>query len=120
MSHKKIIIATIIFLLISSIYMDYRETLQENLNYQKNWWSASFDDPTGNNLSFTIANHSSNTKFHWEVSSNEKTLVSGNVSLAKGNQKDIELNTANLGNSRMTVTITADDHTQEELNKTLK
>ncbi len=119
MSNKKIIFATIIILFLSSIFLDYRETLQENPNYQKNWWSASFDDPSGESIAFAIDNHSSAGNFHWEVSLDKKNLISGDVNVANGNRKDIPLNISELGGGKIAVTVTANGNNKEELDKTL-
>ena len=89
MNQKKIISFLIIFLLISFFYLAYVEKKQADLNYQKNWWVLSFDNPNDNSLDFVIENHSSKNNFHWEVLSDTDKIKEADINIVKGNSAKI-------------------------------
>lgn len=92
-NNKKIIIATIFLILVSSIYLSWTEKNQADLDLGKNWWALSFTDPRSSDLSFSIENHSNGGSFHWTVLTAGKTkLKEGDATIKKGEVADINLN----------------------------
>lgn len=80
MSHKKIIAAIIIFLIISFGYLSF--VCQKKLA-SAHWWSLSFVNPTGENINFAIDNRGSKKDFHWEVLSGQEMLGKGDIVVEK-------------------------------------
>ena len=123
MNQKKIILFLILFLIISFSYLAYVEKKQANLNYQKNWWVLSFDNPKDNTLNFSIENHSSKTNFHWEVLAEQDKIKEGDASIVKGATKNInlsEINIKDFENKKISVKVSADNEMKEIYKNFLK
>ncbi|MFA4817365.1 MAG: hypothetical protein WC608_01410 [Parcubacteria group bacterium] len=84
MNSKVLVIFTIIFFLVSALFLAYTESRQSDENFQKDWWVLSFNDPKNGDLNFTIENHSQKSSFHWELISGTDTISEGDVKIAKG------------------------------------
>jgi hypothetical protein len=113
---RKIIFFTIIILLFSFFYLAYTEKKQADLNYQKNWWILSFDNPKDNTLNFSIENHSNKNNFHWEVLADGNIIKEAAISASRGVTKDIDLSDINikdLENKKISVKVSADGETKE-------
>ena len=117
MNQKKIISFLIVFLFISFFYLAYVEKKQADLNYQKNWWVLSFDNPKDNTLNFSIENHSNKTNFHWEVMADGNILKEGDLVIIKGGKElrseASELSSLSLENKKISVKVSADGEMKE-------
>ncbi|MFA5776841.1 MAG: hypothetical protein WC906_00110 [Parcubacteria group bacterium] len=112
---KKIIIALIIFLILSFGFLAYAETRQASPQSQ-NWWVIYFANPKNDNLNFVIENNSDQTKFHWAVLSDKDILKEADVEIAKGAKKEINLTKSdfgNLSNKKISITVVADNEKKE-------
>lgn len=86
---KKIILASIALSFICFSYLAYSENQQQDYNYGKSWWTTYFVDPKGEDLSFVVENHSSETAFHWEISLDKAIVAKGDVKLNVGEKKTV-------------------------------
>jgi len=93
---RTIVIFTIIFFLVSALFLAYSEKQQSDENFQKDWWVLSFNDPKSADINFTIENHSQKTSFHWELISGTDTLSEGDAKIAKGSTWTSNVQTNNL------------------------
>lgn len=90
MQQKIIIAFTVLFFIISSAYLFSVSDRKQDLNLNKNWWVAYFENPTDNSLNFTIENYTDNQDFSWELLSNKKVVTSGQEAIPSGETKKIE------------------------------
>lgn len=90
MQQKKIIFFLIVLFVAGSAWLSYASYKFVDPNVGKNWWTISFESPTGKNLDFMIENHSDSTDFHWAVLGVQK-LQEGDEKIAKGETKHIPI-----------------------------
>lgn len=95
----KIIYSILLLFILSSFFLFWKNDQGLNPDYQKNWWSVYFAYAKNADLSFVIENHSANNNFSWEIISEKDTLKKDNVSVARGEKKNIELDLSNLTNN---------------------
>lgn len=109
-NNKKIIFAILLLFLISAVYLSWTEKKQADFNLDKNWWSLSFDNPKGSNLSFTIENHSNESNFHWEIILGDNKAKEGDVNVIKGFAWTLDAQAnmpeTNLDNKKVTISAT--------------
>lgn len=89
MNEKRIIIAIVIFMIVSFLFLAYNEKKQQDPDYQKDWWAVYFIDPKSNSLSFVIENHGNSPEFHWQILKNKKVAEEGDVNIKKGSSVNI-------------------------------
>jgi hypothetical protein len=94
----KIIIFILILFIASSVFLFWQSDQGLDPDYQKDWWAVSFSDAQSADLSFTLENHSANNNFSFEIISGKDSIKKGDVVVARGEKKDIELNLSNLKN----------------------
>jgi hypothetical protein len=109
---SKIIIFVVSLFVVSSVFLFSVNNKYLNSNYQTTWWSAYFENPKGEKLNFVIENHSDKSDFEYRVLSGEDILKSENVSVAKGEIKNIRLNLENL-DKKTTIRIFSGDEKRE-------
>jgi hypothetical protein len=91
-----IVICTIIFFLVSALFLAYTENHQSDENFQKDWWVLSFNDPKNTDVNFIIENHSQKSSFHWELISGTEIISEGDAKIAKGSAWKSNVQTDNL------------------------
>ncbi len=101
------------FILISFFYLALLEKKQQDLDWQKNWWSLYFNSPKGNGLDFTIENHSESENFHWEVYLEKSKSYEGNSTIPKGDKKSILVNSLGLNDKKVVIKVTSNDKNKE-------
>lgn len=111
----KIISLILVLFVISSVFLFWKSDQGLNPDYQKDWWSVSFAYAKNTDLSFVIENHSANNNFSWEIISEKETLQKGEIIVARGEKKNIEIDLSNLKN-KITVRI-SDGKTSQEIYK---
>lgn len=84
MKKNSIIISFAVLMFLSFFYLAFTENRQADLDYQKDWWILSFQDPTGQDVNFTIENHSNQSNFHWEILRGSEKLEEKDVEILKG------------------------------------
>lgn len=94
----KIISLILALFIISSIFLFWKNERGLNPDYQKDWWAISFQDAQNDNLSFAIENHSTNNNFSFEIISGKDTLKKGDLIVARGEKKNIQIDLNNLTN----------------------
>jgi|GEM_PF-743299 len=110
MQQKKLIIFIIILFLISSAYLFFIN--EKHLNSGKDWWAVYFVEVKNQNLDFVIENNTDKNEFKFEVLSDENVLKSENVSVFKGEIKNIGLNLENLG-KKITIKVYSGEEKRE-------
>jgi hypothetical protein len=113
----KIISFILILFALSSVFLFWKNDQGLNSDYQKDWWAISFQNAKNSDLSFGIENHSLNNNFSWEVISGKDTLQKGNVSVARGEKKNIEVDLSNLTNK--IIIRVSDEKSSQEIYKNL-
>lgn len=91
----KIIGFLIFFFVLSSAWLFEKNALGLNPDYKKDWWVIYFQEARGNNLSFVLENHSTSRDFRWEVISDDVLFQNGEVQVASGGKKNIEIELKN-------------------------
>jgi hypothetical protein len=104
MPQKTIIIAIISLLVISFISLAYIENLAKDPDINKDWWVLSFQEPHGNNLDFTIENHSNSDNFTYTVSQNNTPINRESISIPKGETRNITVNQVLDTDTKTTIT----------------
>lgn len=112
MNSRIIVIFTVIFFLASALFLAYTENRQSDENLQKDWWILSFDNPKGDDLNFTIANHSQKTSFHWELISGTNKIQEGDAKIAKGSTWTSNVQADNL-TGKITIRVTSGEDKKE-------
>jgi hypothetical protein len=100
-----IIISTLLFFLVCGFFLVYTQTKQMNLANAKTWWTAYFQDPKSEDLSFDIENHSSSNSFHWEADSGNNILSQGNETIPNNQTKKIPLSNLDSQNQKIIIMI---------------
>jgi len=118
MNNRIIILTTIVFFLISGIFLSAVERKQADLN-SKNIWMLYFADPKSDSLDFTLENHSKSLNFHWTVLSDKTTLREGDITISNGQTKTIPLSIADTQNKKITVSVTDANNNKKEIYKNL-
>lgn len=111
----KIIYFILILFVLSSFFLFWKSDRGLDPDYQKDWWSVYFAYAKNTDLSFTIENHSANNNFSWEIISEKETLQKGEVSAARGEKKNIEIDLSNLKNK--IIIRVSDGKTSQEIYK---
>ena len=84
MKNNIIILATILFFILSASSLAWIEKKQSNENEGKDWWALYFTEPKSDSLNFVIENHSNENNFHWEISYGGDKIKKGNSNIKKG------------------------------------
>lgn len=103
-------------MLFSFIYLSYRETQLANIENQ-NLWMLYFENPKNNSLNFAIENHSQSTNFHWKISLEKDEIKNGDIAINQGQTKIIPVNTPQIENKKITITITDSENKVKEIYK---
>lgn len=112
MQQKKIILFSIILFIAASAWLSFASHNFIDPNVGKNWWALSFADPSAQNLDFTIANHSNQSKFHWEVLKNNQKLKEGNMTIQKGANQNVTLE-ENFTGGKFIINVTTEQEKRE-------
>ncbi len=105
--------------LFSAIWLSHISQKQMDPDYQKNWWTLSFDDPKDNSVNFVIANHSSQKTFHWKIMINKKTIKEGDLEVETGKTRTVPVSSANIKDSKITISVTDQENNKKEIYKKL-
>lgn len=116
MSQKNIIIATIALLALSFVSLAFIEQRAKDPNLNKDWWALYFQDPHGNDLDFTIENHSDSNNFTYEISRDNSALVHESVMILKGESKDIAVDQVNT-DKKTIISVWTDSKDKKEIYK---
>lgn len=100
-------------LILSSAYLFNVSEKKQALDINKNWWVASFENPTDNSLDFTIENYTANNNFSWEVFSKKDRLDSGIETIDSGKSKKIHYTTNTQAGDQIIIRITANQESKE-------
>lgn len=112
MQQKKIILFLIVLFIASSAWLFHASDKLTDPNAGKNWWALSFNEPTSQNLDFTIENHSDQTVFHWEVLQNNQKIKEGDEKIDKGASLNVTPD-ENLSTGKITINVTAGEEKKE-------
>ena len=120
MNNKTIIFGTIIFLLLSFVFLSVIEIKQSNIN-AKNIWTLYFSEPKNESLDFTIENHSQNKVFHWQILLDKIVVTEGDSTVALGDIKTIPIpkDDIDLSNKKITISVTDINNNKKEIYKNL-
>lgn len=113
MNNKKIFAFLIIFLIASFFYLAYIEQKQQDLDYQKNWWTLYFEDPKIDNLNFVIENHSDNDNFHWEVFKDKEKIEENDIGISKGRKASVDLSAIISDKGKMAIIVSGNNEKKE-------
>lgn len=116
MSNKTIIIAIMTILAVSFINLSVIEERAADPTLDKNWWALYFQDPHGDNLDFTIENHSNKTDFTYEIASKDVPVLHESVTIPKGESTNIHVDQT-AGNTKTTITVRTDAKDKKEIYK---
>lgn len=109
MKKYSIILTVMITLVASMLLLAQIENKQRTDN--QNFWSVYFVNPLGNNNDFVIENKTPNTQtFHYEITSNEDSPDSVDVTIEKNTTKTIEIKETK---KPITITTTLDKDKKE-------
>lgn len=95
---QKIIYFILALFILSSVFLFWKNEQGLNPDYQKDWWSVYFAYATNTDLSFVIENHSIQNNFSWEIISGQDSIKKGDLTIARGEKKNIEIDLSNLKN----------------------
>ena len=110
MSSKIIIIATIIFLIVSFSVLFVIETKNHDYDYKKSGSVVYFENPRDNSLDFTIENHEGEkSEYNYEISIDEKKISDNKIEIEKGAVQKIYPIIDLEKSARVTIEVTADD-----------
>lgn len=104
MNSRTIVICTVVFFLVSALFLAYSENRQSDENFQKDWWVLSFNDPKNADVNFTIENHSQKSSFHWEIISETDKISEGDAKITKGSTWTSNVQVNNLA-GKITVSV---------------
>ena len=110
---RKIIIFIIFLFVLSSAYLLWTAKNFNNPDYQKNWWALYFENPKSDNLNFVIENHSDKTNFHYVISSGSDKIEEKDVSINKGEIKNIKPALAKTSAGKVTVQVILEENKKE-------
>lgn len=119
---KKIILLIVAMFLLSSLWLSYISQKQMNPDYQKDWWTLSFDSPKSSSLDFVITNHSKGSNFHWQLLAGTTSLKEGDVSLQPGQNKTVSISpevAASNSDKKNTIIVTDAKKSVKEIYKNL-
>lgn len=112
MSNKTIILSIISFLLVSFLFLAWSEKKQADLN-SKDIWMIYFQNPKNKSLDFTIENHSNDTDFSYEILKDKDTVKKENISVKKGESKNIELSIPPIEKAKITIVVQTEKEKKE-------
>jgi hypothetical protein len=112
---SKLIYSILLLFVLSSIFLFWKSDQGLNPDYQKDWWSVYFAYAKNTGLSFIIENHSANDNFSWEIISGKDTIKKSDVAVARGEKKNIEIDSSNLTNK--IIVRVSDGKTSQEIYK---
>ena len=114
MNNKTIIFSTIIFLLLSFVFLAIVEKKASDPNNQ-NIWMLYFDNPQDQSIDFKIENHSTNVSFHWQVTADKTIIKEGNaiISLSETKNIPVSISIPELAGKKITISVTSDGKTKE-------
>jgi hypothetical protein len=104
--YNLIITSTLGLFIIFGLFLAYTETKSMDLANAKTWWTAYFQNPKSNDLSFTIENHSATNLFHWELVSGNSSPTQGDETIANNHIKNISVTQSPDLNQKITIIIT--------------
>lgn len=117
MQQKKLITFLIILFAISSAYLFYVAKNYNDPNYNKNWWVLYFENPKSDGLNFVIENHSDKTNFHYVISANNDKIEEKDISINRGEVKNIPVQNFasqnNVTGKKITVQVISEDQKKE-------
>jgi hypothetical protein len=106
MQQRKIILFLIVLFILSSSFLLYTAKNFNNPDYNKNWWAVYFENPKTSDLNFVIENHSYQNTFHYVVLAGSDKIDEKDVSLMKGETKNIKPKNINpQENRRVTIQV---------------
>jgi hypothetical protein len=111
-NNKSIIFSSVLFLLVSFLFLAFVEKKEADLN-TKNVWMIYFENSKDNSLNFEIENHANNSNFHWEILANKDSLKAGDITVAKGLTKKIPVIMEGMQNKKFTVIVTSGENKKE-------
>jgi len=112
MSSKIIIIATILFLIISFSILFIIETKNHDYDYKKSWSVVYFDNPRDNSLVFTIENHQGEKlEYNYDIFVNDKKVKADKTEIEKGAKQKIVpiLDLEKKGGAKISIEVSAKD-----------
>lgn len=112
MKEKYIILATVVMLLASFVFLSFYEQKQSDIN-TKNIWVIYFTDPKSTSLDFAIENHSDKSNFHWKVLEGKNVLNEGDTVTANGKTSSIPVATPQAQGKKLIISVTSGNDTKE-------
>lgn len=97
----------------SFAYLSWVEKKQQDLDYNKNWWSIYFDNPKNDSFDFFIENHSNVENFHWEVYVEKNKTYESDIALPKGETKKFPITVSDIKDKRITIRVSGNDKIKE-------
>jgi hypothetical protein len=116
MSHRNIILTTILLLVISFISLSFIERRDMHPDNSKNWWVLAFADPHGSETDFIIENHSDSTRFSYEILADSTKVQDGTVEISKGETKTISTN-HEVTDQKITIIVQTSEGDKKEIYK---
>lgn len=114
LSEKNLIILFCFLFTVSATFLFWQNKRELDPNFEKSWWTLSFTQPENqNSLAFTIANHSPNTSFHYQISANKTILSTSTIEVRTGTSEIITPSIVPDRSSRTSIIVTTDTGEQE-------
>ncbi len=112
MSNKSIILSLILFLVLSFAYLAYTETKQQSPASQ-DWWVVYFANPKDESLDFVIENNIDQSKFHYEIATDEDKLKEEDIAINKGEKKEVPVEIRNAKDKKIIIKVSSGNDTRE-------
>jgi hypothetical protein len=116
MSHRNIILTTILLLVISFMSLSFVEWRAMDPDTDKNWWVLAFADPHGSKTDFIIENHSDSTRFSYEILADSTKVQDSTVEISKGETKTISTN-HEVTDQKITIIVQTSEGDKKEIYK---
>lgn len=116
MSHKTLIISTVLLLIVSFLSLAYIEQYSMDPDRGKNWWVLAFSDPQSKSADFAIENHSDETHFSYQVLEGQARIKEDSLDIPKGQSRTVSIDRKSL-DQKITVQVQASEKDKKEIYK---
>lgn len=111
---NKIILSIVIFFAAGFFFLAQKESDQY---LQSNQWFLSFENPTKENISFTIDNQDKKQNFHWEYWREGEKITEGNLEIEKNSSQKITVEPIEIQEKRKNIIKVLADEKEKEIYK---
>lgn len=106
MSQRFIVVIVFLLLILSSVFLYWKNQTSLDPNQQKSWWEIAFSDLANpNTYSFFIENHTPDQGFHYQLSSENSIFFEEDIIVQPGENRLVSIPTPPEPGRLITITV---------------